>query len=530
MRYHYEPPNTEISDYNSTTNQLTESPYKFTGQWEEVLDFTTIQLIIHSNVSSIDTGIILQFSQNSTDIDFKFTDYYQGNSGYIKIYPIVARYFRFIYTSSGSTTNLRIQTLKTNMAVDVLGSDKHTNDISKNDAFGRLRISQPFTLFDSTNVNSKDNYLMDELIIGNGGATHNFSNSCVDLVVSNDGDRVLRQSHRYLKYQPGKSLFILTSGVLNVDNNNESNTTARIGYFNDDNGVFFQYDGINTSIGLRSNTTGTVTDTIINLSNCNIDNMDGSGKTGFNFDSSKTQIFAFDIEWLGVGSVRYGLVLDGGIHYVHKLNNANLKNNVFMSTANLPISYELKASGNSNTSGSMKEICSTVMSEGGYDPFGISMTISNNNIHSINNGVEKPLIVLKLKDLYKHNYINIINCSTYLTTNKDAGIMKLRVFRDIPNIDFLFNGGLIFSNVNNYSYLEANTNPGTYTSNLNIYNNIEHLQGFSINNTNNLLNHSNPVTITSNITGTTDIAVLSLLNISGQTDTCYGSVSWLEYR
>lgn len=530
MRYHYEPPNTEISNFNSTTTQLTEIPFQFIGNWEEVLDFTTIQLIIRSDVSSTNTGILLQFSQDKINIDFKFTDYYNKNSGYVKLFPIVARYFRFNYTSSTLTNNLRIQTLKTNMAIDVFGKEKHNIDMAKNDAFGKLRVSNPFTLFDSTNVNSKDNYLMDELTIGNGLSTHNFSNSCVDLLVSTDGDRVLRQSHRYLKYQPGKSLLILLSGILNVDNNNESNTTARIGYFNDDNGIYFQYDGNNTSIGLRSNTTGTITDTIVNLSNCNIDPMDGSGRTGFNFESSKTQIFAFDIEWLGVGSVRYGLVMDGDLHYIHKLNHANLEENVYMQSAILPISYELTASGTSNTNGSIKEICSTVMSEGGYDPIGVPMSIANHDSISINNGIEAPLIVLKLKNLYRNNYIDILNINSYLSTNKDSGIVKLRVFRDVPNIDYLFNGGITFSNINNYSYIEANTNPGLYTSNLNIYNNVEHLQGFATNSQNLQINHTKFISLTSNITNTSDIAVLSLLNISGQTDTCYGSISWIEYR
>ena len=58
------------------------------------------------------------------------------------------------------------------------------------DAFGRLRISSPFTLFDSTHRFS-DNGLSWTDLTGTANATHNANQGLVDLVIgSNSGDQV----------------------------------------------------------------------------------------------------------------------------------------------------------------------------------------------------------------------------------------------------------------------------------------------------------------------------------------------------
>jgi hypothetical protein len=531
MRFHYEPPNTEISTGNSSSIQLTiDNSYKFIGVWEEVLDFTTIQLLIHSNINSDTNGILLEFSQNKIDIDYKLTDNYIANYGYVKLFPIISRYFRLTYTSlSSNTTEFRLLTLKTNIPTNAMGDSNDKLDYQTNkDAFGRLRVSNVKTLFESTNISKKDLYLMDEKLIGGSTATHNFSNSCINMSVFSNNDKVIRQSHRYLKYQPGKSLLIYSTGVLNSrDTGNESNTTSRIGYFDDENGVFFQYNNSNISLGLRSNTTGTITDTIINSSNWNIDTMNGSGPSGFIFDSTKTQIFTFDIEWLGVGSVRYGLVLDGILHYVHKKNHANILNNIYMTSANLPIRYEISASGTSNTQGSMKEICNTVLSEGGYEPLGITMSISQDTTKNITSG-EEPLIVLRLKNEFKRNYIDIHSIKALNTSKKDECLYKLRIYRHVENLGNLFTIPPIYSDINTYSYLEANINVSSF-SNINAYNSIIHLNGFATEGMGTEANHSKAITLTSNIDGIQDIAVLTMSNIGGNTSGI-GSITWVEYH
>ena len=83
-------------------------------------------------------------------------------------------------------------------------------------------------------------------------------------------------------------------------------------------------------------------------------------------DTSKAQILWIDFEWLGVGSVRCGFIINGQYIICHTFNNANDLDKVYMTTAILPMRYEIKATGALSSSATLKQICSTVISEGGY--------------------------------------------------------------------------------------------------------------------------------------------------------------------
>ena len=77
------------------------------------------------------------------------------------------------------------------------------------DAFGRLRVSNPFTIFDSTNVMSKNN-LFDESLTGSGTVSYTANKSTVNLnVTTASGDKVIRQSKRVMSYQPGNHYLYL---------------------------------------------------------------------------------------------------------------------------------------------------------------------------------------------------------------------------------------------------------------------------------------------------------------------------------
>jgi hypothetical protein len=97
----------------------------------------------------------------------------------------------------------------------------------------------------------------------------------------------------------------------------------------------------------------------------NADKSDGTGYSERTLDVSKTQIFWIDIEWLGVGDVRCGFVVNGKPVIAHTFHNDNVRTTAYMTTACLPIRYEIENTG--SASGTMKQICSTVLSEGGYE-------------------------------------------------------------------------------------------------------------------------------------------------------------------
>jgi hypothetical protein len=233
------------------------------------------------------------------------------------------------------------------------------------DAFGRVRISQPYTLFDSHNRYESDPHFDTSTSTG-GSITHLPNESTVRMdVTTASGSEVVRQTYRSFPYQPGKSLLILTTFVMNTA---KTGLRQRVGYFSTQNGLYFQQNDSTVSFVLRSYTSGSVDNSReVTQANWNGDKLDGTGKSGYTIDLTKSQILFIDIEWLGVGSVRCGFVIEGKFIVAHTFHNANIYSAVYMTTATLPVRYEITNTSVTASSSSLKQICSTVMSEGGYE-------------------------------------------------------------------------------------------------------------------------------------------------------------------
>jgi hypothetical protein len=234
------------------------------------------------------------------------------------------------------------------------------------DAFGRLRVSEPYTLFDSQSRYAADNQF-DTSTSGTGSTTFNTNQSSVSLAVTGGGvGSVVRQTYRVFPYQPGKGLLVLATFVM--DNGTSANLNQKVGYFNTQNGVFFQRtNGINSFI-LRTNTTGTPSDArAVAQSAWNGDKLDGTGASGLTLDLTKPQILWMDFEWLGVGSVRCGFIINGAYIVCHTFDTANVYGStVYMTTAILPVRYEITTT-TAAVAATLTQICSSVISEGGFE-------------------------------------------------------------------------------------------------------------------------------------------------------------------
>lgn len=233
------------------------------------------------------------------------------------------------------------------------------------DAFGRLRVSQPYTLLDSQSRYSADNQF-DTAVTGTGSSTFNTNQSSVSLAVTGGGvGSVVRQTYRVFPYQPGKGLLVLAT--FTMDSSTSVNLTQRVGYFNTDNGVFFQkLDGVNSFV-LRTNTSGTPSDArAVTQANWNGDKLDGTGASGLTLDLDHPQILWMDFEWLGVGSVRCGFIINGEYIVCHTFNTANVYGTtVYMTTAILPVRYEITSTA--AVAATLTQICCSVVSEGGFE-------------------------------------------------------------------------------------------------------------------------------------------------------------------
>ena len=230
------------------------------------------------------------------------------------------------------------------------------------DAFGRQRVSEPFTLFDSVLRHGKNAEVWNETI-SSGTSEHLINESSVLMTVTASGDSILRRTRKRFPYQPGKGLNVLQSFAGSTP---QAGIIQELGLFDNSNGIILRASGTTVQFVIRSSTTGSPVETVVDQSAWNIDTA-----PWLNF--AKSNIFTADLEWLGVGRVRCGFVLDGEYYYCHEFNHANSLDAVYMTTAVLPLSYTIRATA--TASGSMKQICSTVASEGGYEPAGAIYTI-----------------------------------------------------------------------------------------------------------------------------------------------------------
>jgi len=244
------------------------------------------------------------------------------------------------------------------------------------DAFGRLRVSNPLTLFDSSH-RYKDNGLWNTLTATGGAAAFSANQGLVELsVTTTSGSKVYRETTKVFPYLPGKSLLVMTTFVMSSA---KANLRQRLGYYGDQNGMFLELDGTGgtvLSFVERSYVSGSVVDTKINQSSWNYDKMDGTGPSKMTLDITKAQILWMDIEWLGLGTVRMGFVIDGKFILCHQFHHANLITSTYITTASLPLRYEIENTGTTSGSSILKQICSTVISEGGYELRGLQQAVS----------------------------------------------------------------------------------------------------------------------------------------------------------
>jgi hypothetical protein len=264
------------------------------------------------------------------------------------------------------------------------------------DAFGRLRISQPYTLFDSSNRYAIDNQFDTSTVTG-GSITFLPNEAAVRMdVTTASGAEVVRQTYRSMLYQPGKGLLVLATFVMNAA---KTNLRQRVGYFGTQNGLFFQLNNTTKSFVMRTYVGGSVDDTTrkVDQSSWNGDKLDGTGASGLTLDLTKPQILWFDFEWLGVGNVRCGFIINGEYIVCHTYQTANVYGtSVYMTTAILPIRYEITNTAATADASFLKQICSSVMSEGGLEPNSIDhVAIRSTSLTSVGTTL-LPLVSIRL--------------------------------------------------------------------------------------------------------------------------------------
>ena len=268
------------------------------------------------------------------------------------------------------------------------------------DAFGRARVSTPLTLFDSSHRYADNGLWVTSNTSSNSTVTFNQNAGLIDLVVTTANNaEIIRETTKVFSYQPGKSLQVLQTFVMEP----KANVRQRVGYYGANNGIYLEVSGNTAYFVERSLSSGTVQETRVAQSSWNKDTLLGavaSSPSGITLDLTKAQIMFVDVEWLGLGTVRCGFVIDGKLIHCHSFNHANYITSTYMTTASLPLRYEIKNTGVTASNTTLKQVCSSVISEGGYELRGTQQSIGLSANSALNlpvSSVFYPVISIRLK-------------------------------------------------------------------------------------------------------------------------------------
>ena len=265
------------------------------------------------------------------------------------------------------------------------------------DAFGRIRTSAPLTLFDSSH-RYHDNGLWATSTASGGSATFDANAGLVNLAVTTaSGSEVIRETTKCFSYQPGKSLLVMSTFTFAAA---KTGLRQRVGYYGANNGMYLELANNDLNFVERSYSTGSLVETRVSKANWNIDPLDGTGPSNLALDVTKSQILWMDIEWLGLGTVRLGFVINGKFIHCHSFHHANIITGTYITTASLPLRYEITNTATTASSSTLKQVCSTVISEGGYELRGLQQAIGTDITTPtalLLAGTYYPVISLRLK-------------------------------------------------------------------------------------------------------------------------------------
>jgi hypothetical protein len=282
------------------------------------------------------------------------------------------------------------------------------------DSFGRTKVSEPYTLFDNQHRYTSGDEFSD--ITSGTAAVSYLVNESTDLftIGTASGDKVHRESKKCFPYQPGKALTVMQTFVMAPT---KTGLRQRVGYFSRQNGVYLQQSGSTVSVVRRTFTSGAIEEEIVNQANWNVDTMNGLGPSRLHLDLTKAQILFMEFEWLGVGSAKVGFAVNGQFITVHQFNHANIIDKVYMTTATLPLRYEIENIAATASSSAMKQICTTVLSNGGYDRKPEVWSASRNTLFTNIGTTFVPLAAVRLKAGRMDSVVQIARLNIATTSN-----------------------------------------------------------------------------------------------------------------
>lgn len=399
-------------------------------------------------------------------------------------------------------------------------------DSTNFDAFGRLKTAEPHPLFDDMSEYGNNPYLWENSTAISGTATQMVNQNAVRLSTNTtvSGSSVYRQTKQYIRYQPGRSqniemTFVMSSGT--------ANAVTRIGYYDNNNGLFLERDGTDVNFVRRSFVTGGVSGVAVAQASWNVDVMDGTGPSGKTIDFTKSQILFIQFQYLGVGRVQMGFVIDGLPYVCHEFLNANNLRNVYMSTGSLPLRAEVV---NKNTAGDniyLDMICVSVSSGGeGIAKFPFS---ASNGVTAISTSTSLvPLLSIRAGTLKGGTGGGGSITNRGLIVPVNFGVVGLSQIQEIQLIYNPILSGTSWQPVNTESFADYDVSATTLYGGTVIERNYVIASAQTRDDVKDVFEHILPLVYTS-LTSFQDILTIAIRTVTGN-GSAYGYINWYELR
>lgn len=231
------------------------------------------------------------------------------------------------------------------------------------DGFGRIQMSQMQAVGEYYHIGGDRPEVFWTKTTGSGSVTYDVNSSMMVYSTGTaSGAESTRTTQQYHPYKPGTSQLMYFSNA--IGDIGKANVIREWGYYDDYNGFGFRLNGTQLQVFLRSDVTGSVVEEVVNQadwSNVTLANNDSFEE---NLDVSKGNIYWADMEWLGVGRVRLGIITtDGRRVTCHEFRNANKKTLTYMRTGSLPLRWLQKNTGTAASTSEMRVSCGVVFTE-----------------------------------------------------------------------------------------------------------------------------------------------------------------------
>lgn len=320
------------------------------------------------------------------------------------------------------------------------GIDVNVSDGPQVDSYNRIRIASQDLLFSANFASSLNSLAFNTAAVGSATLTYVANQASARLATTTGAtDSMVMQSKRYVRYNPGASHQVAVTGVIGAK---KSNVRQRWGYFDANDGLFFEQTSSDIAVVVRTSTSGAPVDTRVTQANWNLDKLDGTGASGMTLDTTKHNAYFIDFAWQGAGRIRFGVFFGQSIVYFHQILGANTNTAPFMRSPSRPIRAELTNLGVTASSTSMDLVCLYAMRETADVPLPPFSSTSSRGTSSVTVSTIKPLISIRPKATFNGitNRVPIVPEAATVIVNQQAILVQVYVNPTLTGASFVSAG------------------------------------------------------------------------------------------